>query len=48
MNLTTKQIAEQINGTLEGDSDIKVGDSVIVGFVASRCHLFDQSKQSFK
>ena len=32
----------------EGDSNIKVGDSVKVGFVASRCHLFNSSNQSFQ
>ena len=31
-----------------GDSNIKVGDTVKVGFSASRCHLFDQPKQAFK
>ena len=32
----------------EGDSNIKVGDTVKVGFEASRCHLFDSSKNAFK
>jgi len=32
----------------DGDSNIKVGDTVKVGFDASRCHLFDNSKQAFK
>ena len=32
----------------EGDSNIKVGDTVKVGFSASRCHLFDNTNQSFK
>ena len=32
----------------EGDSNIKVGDTVKVGFAASRCHLFDSSQQAFK
>ena len=32
----------------EGDSNIKVGDTVKVGFSASRCHLFDSSQQAFK
>ena len=32
----------------EGDSNIKVGDTVKVGFSASRCHLFDNSNQAFK
>tara|TARA_Y100001970_G_scaffold226235_1_gene279676 strand:+ start:1405 stop:2532 length:1128 start_codon:yes stop_codon:yes gene_type:complete len=31
-----------------GDSNIKVGDTVKVGFEASRCHIFDKSKQAFK
>ncbi|MDC3269833.1 ABC transporter ATP-binding protein [Alphaproteobacteria bacterium] len=31
----------------DGDSNIKVGDTVKVGFDASRCHLFDSSKQAF-
>jgi len=31
----------------EGDSDIKVGDTVKVGFTASRCHLFGKNQQSF-
>ena len=29
----------------DGDSNIKVGDTVKVGFDAARCHLFDSSKQ---
>ncbi len=32
----------------EGDSNIKVGDTVKVGFSASRCHLFDKQNQAFK
>ena len=32
----------------EGDSNIKVGDTVKVGFTASRCQLFDNNKQAFK
>ena len=32
----------------DGDSNIKVGDTVKVGFDATRCHLFDSSKQAFK
>ena len=31
----------------EGDSNIKVGDTVKVGFSATRCHLFDNSQQDF-
>ena len=31
-----------------GDSNIKVGDTVKVGFTASRCQLFDSSNQAFK
>ena len=31
----------------DGDTDIKVGDTVKVGFTASRCHLFDQNKNAF-
>ena len=31
----------------EGDTNIKVGDTVKVGFSASRCHLFDNSNQAF-
>jgi ABC-type sugar transport system ATPase subunit len=30
----------------EGDSNIKVGDTVKVGFSASRCHIFDGSNQT--
>jgi len=33
---------------VEGDSNIKVGDTVKIGFEASRCHLFDKSNQAFK
>ena len=29
----------------DGDSNIKVGDTVKVGFSASRCHIFDKSSQ---
>ena len=32
----------------EGDSNIKVGDTVKIGFTASRCHLFDNKQQAFK
>ena len=32
----------------DGDTNIKVGDTVQVGFVASRCHIFDSNHQSFK
>ena len=32
----------------EGDSNIKVGDTVKVGFTASRCQLFDNNNQAFK
>ena len=32
----------------EGDTNIKVGDIIKVGFVANRCHLFETNKQSFK
>ena len=31
----------------EGDSNIKVGDTIKVGFTASRCHLFDKEKKAF-
>ena len=32
----------------EGDSKIKVGDTVKVGFSSSRCHIFDSSNNAFK
>ncbi len=32
----------------EGDTKIKVGDTVKVGFISSRCHLFDNNNQAFK
>jgi ABC-type sugar transport system ATPase subunit len=32
----------------EGDTNIKVGDTIMVGFDASKCHLFDNNSQSFK
>ena len=32
----------------EGDSNIKVGDTIKVGFSASRCHLFDNTNQALK
>jgi ABC-type sugar transport system ATPase subunit len=31
-----------------GDSNIKVGETVKIGFNASRCHLFDNSDQAFQ
>ena len=31
----------------EGDSNIKVGDTVKVGFTSSRCHLFGKDKKTF-
>ena len=32
----------------EGDSNINVGDTIKVGFTASRCHIFDSSNKAFK
>ena len=32
----------------DGDSKIKVGEIVKIGFDASRCHIFDESNQAFK
>ena len=32
----------------EGHSNIKVGDTVKVGFPSNRCHLFDSSDQAFE
>ena len=32
----------------EGESKIKVGDTVKVGFSSSRCHIFDSSNNAFK
>ena len=32
----------------EGDSKIKVGDNIKIGFVSSRCHLFDKNNRAFK
>ena len=32
----------------EGDTNIKVGDTIKVGFNAARCHLFDNALQAFK
>ena len=32
----------------EGDSKVKVGDTVKVGFSSSRCHIFDSSNNAFK
>ena len=31
----------------EGDSNIKVGDTVKVGFISSRCHIFGIDNQAF-
>ena len=31
----------------DGDSRIKVGDTVKIGFDASRCHLFDKENNAF-
>ena len=31
----------------EGDSNIKVGDTVKIGFTSSRCHLFGKDNQAF-
>jgi len=33
---------------VEGNSNIKVGDIIKVGFSASKCHLFDSNNQAFK
>ena len=32
----------------EGDTNIKVGDTIKVGFTTTRCHLFDNTLQAFK
>ena len=32
----------------DGDTKIKVGDTVKIGFEPSRCHLFDSNNQAFK
>ena len=32
----------------EGDTNIKVGDRIRVGFKSSRCHLFDSNNQAYK
>ena len=32
----------------EGDTNIKVGDTIKAGFIASRCHLFDKNNQAFQ
>ena len=32
---------------VEGDSNIKVGDMVKIGFTSSRCHLFDTTNKAF-
>jgi len=31
----------------DGDTDIKVGDTIKIGFDASRCHLFDKENNAF-
>ena len=31
----------------EGDSNIKVGDTINISFIGSRCHLFDSSNNAF-
>jgi len=32
----------------DGDTKIKVGDNINIGFDASRCHIFDELNQAFK
>ena len=32
----------------DGDTNIKVGDNVKIGFTASRCHIFDKNNRAFK
>ena len=32
----------------DGDSKIKVGDNVKIGFDVTRCHIFDKSNKAFK
>ena len=39
---------EPLVAETEGHSDIKVGDTVKVGFPSNRCHLFDSSNEAFK
>jgi ABC-type sugar transport system ATPase subunit len=39
---------EPLVAETEGHSEIKVGDTVKVGFPAGRCQLFDSSNQAFK
>ena len=31
----------------DGDTKIKVGDNINIGFDASRCHIFDELNQAF-
>ena len=33
---------------VEGESTIKVGDSIKIGFLSSKCHLFDKNKIALK
>ena len=40
--------AEPLVVQTDGDSNIKVGDTIKVGFAADRCHIFDNSEQAFK
>ena len=39
---------EPLVAETEGHSNIKVGDTIKVGFPSNRCHLFDSSNQAFK
>ena len=39
---------EPLVAETEGHSNIKVGDTVKVGFPSNRCHLLDSSQQAFK
>ena len=32
----------------EGDTNIAVGDTIKIGFLATKCHLFDSNNQAFQ
>ena len=47
LSILTKE-GEPLVVQTEGDSNVKVGDTVKVGFSSSRCHIFGSSGEAFK
>ena len=50
LEIATDKVDSEIPSSVDGIIEeclFKDGDTIKVGFTASRCHLFDQNKQAF-